>query len=53
MAYDTGTADRTRQIMSSRNDVVERGPFGGLAFMVKGSLCCSGGMTVLVLSPIG
>jgi TfoX/Sxy family transcriptional regulator of competence genes len=40
MSYDEKTADRVREILSGRTDVVEKKMFGGLCFMVNGSMCC-------------
>lgn len=40
MAYSEKLADRIRQQLSNRTDIVERKMFGGLAFMVKGHMCC-------------
>lgn len=40
MAYDETTAERVRRILSRRRDVVEKNMFGGLCFMVNGSMCC-------------
>lgn len=40
MGYDEKTADRVRQILSKRSDVVEKTMVGGLSFMVNGSMCC-------------
>lgn len=40
MSYDEKTADRVRRILSGRTDVVEKKMFGGLCFMVNGSMCC-------------
>lgn len=40
MSYDEKTADRVRRILSRRTDVVEKKMFGGLCFMVNGSMCC-------------
>jgi TfoX/Sxy family transcriptional regulator of competence genes len=52
MAYDEGTADRIRKLLSGRRDVVEKKMMGGLCFMVKGAMCCSvsgqGGLLVRV-----
>ena len=39
MAYDEGLAERIREIIGSRG-VVEKKMFGGLAFMVRGHMCC-------------
>jgi TfoX/Sxy family transcriptional regulator of competence genes len=40
MSYDETTADRVRRVLSRRDDVVEKRMFGGLCFMVNGSMCC-------------
>ncbi|MGH7707946.1 MAG: TfoX/Sxy family protein [Vulcanimicrobiaceae bacterium] len=37
---DEKTAARIRRILSSQRDVVEIRMFGGLCFMVNGSMCC-------------
>jgi TfoX/Sxy family transcriptional regulator of competence genes len=41
MTYDEMTAERVRELLSSRTDVVERKMMGGLCFMVRGHMCCS------------
>lgn len=38
MAYDEGLAERIRDALSERDDVVERKMFGGLAFMLSGNM---------------
>jgi TfoX/Sxy family transcriptional regulator of competence genes len=38
MAYSEELADRIRAELSSRDDVVEKKMFGGIAFMVAGSM---------------
>ena len=52
MAYDEKTAERVRELLSDRRDVVEKKLMGGLCFMVSGSMCCSvsgrGGLLVRV-----
>jgi TfoX/Sxy family transcriptional regulator of competence genes len=52
MAYDETTAERVRELLSSRPDVAERKMIGGLCFMVRGHMCCSvsgrGGLMVRV-----
>ena len=52
MAYDEKTAQRVRAVLSGRRDVVEKKMMGGLAFKVKGGMCCSvsgrGGLLVRV-----
>jgi TfoX/Sxy family transcriptional regulator of competence genes len=40
MAYSNKLAERIRRRLSDRTDVVERKMFGGLAFMVRGHMCC-------------
>ena len=40
MSYDEKTADRVRRILSTREDFIEKKMFGGLCFMVSGSMCC-------------
>ncbi len=40
MAFDEKLADRVRSILRERNDVVERKMFGGLAFLIRGNMCC-------------
>jgi TfoX/Sxy family transcriptional regulator of competence genes len=39
MSYDEELAERTRAILASRDDVIEKKMFGGLAFMVRGHMC--------------
>ena len=41
MAYDEGTAERVRKLLSKRSGVVEKKLMGGLCFMVAGGMCCS------------
>lgn len=41
MSYDAEAADRVRQLLSARNDVVEKRMVGGgLSFLVNGNMCC-------------
>lgn len=40
MSYDEGMAQRLREALSHRHDVVEKKMFGGIAFMVSGNMCC-------------
>ena len=40
MAFDEGVAQRVRELLASRQDVGEKRMFGGLAFMVRGNMCC-------------
>ena len=52
MAYDEATAERVRELLSGRRDVIEKKMMGGLCFMVNGAMCCSisgqGGLLVRV-----
>jgi hypothetical protein len=38
MAYDQGLAERIRDILRGRRDIVEKKMFGGLAFMSRGHM---------------
>src|SRR5258708_4682338 len=49
MSYDEKTAERVRRILSLRLDVVEKKMFGGLCFMVNGSMCCGLTSTALMV----
>ncbi len=40
MAYDETVANRVREALSKHGDFAERRMFGGLAFMVRGHMCC-------------
>lgn len=40
MAYDEGLAQRIRETLGGRSDLVEKRMFGGLAFTVSGHMCC-------------
>jgi TfoX/Sxy family transcriptional regulator of competence genes len=40
MAYDEALAARVRHVLDEQDDVTERKMFGGLAFMVRGHMCC-------------
>jgi len=40
MAFDEGLAERIREELQERNDVIEKKMFGGLCFMVSGNMCC-------------
>ena len=52
MAYDAGTADRVRWILSDHPGVSEKKMFGGLSFLLRGAMCVSvsgrGGLLVRV-----
>ena len=38
MAYDTGLADRVRELIASERGVDEKKMFGGLAFLIDGNM---------------
>jgi TfoX/Sxy family transcriptional regulator of competence genes len=40
MAYDEKLAERVRQALAERDDVVAKRMFGGVAFMVRGHMSC-------------
>ena len=40
MAYDEDLALRLRVVFQDETDVVEKKMFGGMAFMVRGNMCC-------------
>ena len=41
MAFDEKVAQQVRHLLASRDEVVERRMFGGLAFMVSGNMLCA------------
>lgn len=47
--YDERLADRVRRILGTTPAVVEKRMFGGLAFMLRGHMCC--GIRRLSLGP--
>lgn len=40
MAHDKGLADRLRRALPQGAEISERRMFGGIAFMVRGNMCC-------------
>jgi TfoX/Sxy family transcriptional regulator of competence genes len=40
LAYDETLAARVRDVLALEPDVAERKMFGGLAFMLRGNMCC-------------
>ena len=40
MAYDEVLAERVRRALAGRNDLSEKKMFGGIAFMLRGNMCC-------------
>ena len=55
MAYSEELAARIRQALAPHADVMERKMFGGLAFMLRGNMCCGvvGDMLMLRLGNEG
>jgi hypothetical protein len=53
MAYDEGLAERIRETLAETGGVEEKKMFGGLAFMVRGNMCCgvSGGDLMVRVGP--
>ena len=40
LSYDPAAAERVRQVLSGRSDVVEKKMVGGLSFLVNSNMCC-------------
>jgi TfoX/Sxy family transcriptional regulator of competence genes len=40
LAYDEALAGRVRDVLAFEPDLAERKMFGGLAFMLRGNMCC-------------
>jgi TfoX/Sxy family transcriptional regulator of competence genes len=40
MGYDESVADRVRKALAGVDGVSEKKMFGGIAFMVRGNMCC-------------
>ncbi|MBI2059582.1 MAG: TfoX/Sxy family protein [Nitrospirae bacterium] len=40
MPFSEGLAERVRKVLHSRNGIVEKRMFGGIAFMLNGKMCC-------------
>jgi TfoX/Sxy family transcriptional regulator of competence genes len=40
MPFDESLADRIRALMQERPEIAERKMFGGLAFLLRGHMCC-------------
>jgi TfoX/Sxy family transcriptional regulator of competence genes len=40
LSHDPEAARRVRQLLSGRDDVVEKRMVGGLSFLVNGNMCC-------------
>jgi TfoX/Sxy family transcriptional regulator of competence genes len=49
VSYDLEAAERVRQLLVGRDDVVEKHMVGGLSFLVNGNMCCGvTGMALMV-----
>jgi TfoX/Sxy family transcriptional regulator of competence genes len=55
MAFDEAVAGRVREALAGGPNVVEKKMFGGVAFMVRGNMCCGviGGRLMLRVGPKG
>ena len=55
MAFDEDVATRVRNVLEMTPDVVEKRMFGGIAFMVRGNMCCGviGDRLMLRVGPKG
>ncbi|MBI5059368.1 TfoX/Sxy family protein [candidate division KSB1 bacterium] len=55
MAFDETVAERIRGALAGAPDVVEKRMFGGIAFMVRGNMCCGviGDRLMLRVGPKG
>jgi TfoX/Sxy family transcriptional regulator of competence genes len=55
MAFDEEVAARVRKALAGTRDVVEKRMFGGVAFMVRGNMCCGviGDRLMLRVGPKG
>jgi TfoX/Sxy family transcriptional regulator of competence genes len=40
MPYDEGVAQRVREALADERGLTERRMFGGIAFMLRGNMCC-------------
>jgi TfoX/Sxy family transcriptional regulator of competence genes len=49
LSYDAEAAERVRQLLSGRDDVVEKPMVGGLSFLVNGNMCCGIAGTALMV----
>ena len=49
MSYDASLAERIRKLLRNRKEVAQKKMFGGLAFLVNGSMCCGVIKTDLVV----
>ena len=52
MAFDEGVAQRIREELGYRPDIVEKKMFGGIAFLHSGNMCC-GVVDELLMARVG
>jgi hypothetical protein len=54
MPFDERLADRIRALTGDRSDIAERKMFGGLAFLLRGHMCCGiVGAGMVYVAPAG
>jgi TfoX/Sxy family transcriptional regulator of competence genes len=55
MAFDEAVAKRVRNALGSTHEVAEKRMFGGIAFMLRGNMCCGviGDRLMLRVGPDG
>ena len=55
MAYDEAVATRVRKVLTKAGRITERKMFGGIAFMLRGHMCCGvlGNMLMVRVGPEG
>jgi len=55
MAFDEAVAGRIREALAGAPDVAEKKMFGGIAFMLRGNMCCGviGDRLMLRVGPAG
>lgn len=55
MAFDESVVGRVRKALAGSPDVIEKRMFGGIAFMVRGNMCCgvTGDRLMLRVGPKG
>jgi TfoX/Sxy family transcriptional regulator of competence genes len=49
LSFDAEAVERVRQLLSARDDVVEKRMVGGLSFLVNGNMCCGITGTALIV----
>jgi TfoX/Sxy family transcriptional regulator of competence genes len=49
MAYDEKLASRIQKLLAKRKDITQKKMFGGIAFMLRGNMCCGVAKDMLML----